>query len=69
MLKADHASVKKILAQNAKATKDDAEKKSEIFEQIKTSLTIQATIEEEISNPAVKRARSEQLKDEVLEAL
>jgi hemerythrin superfamily protein len=68
LLKADHAAVKKLFAQHDKATKHDAETKQEIFDQIKAALTVHATIEEEIFYPAVKKARSEHTKDEVLEA-
>jgi hemerythrin superfamily protein len=68
LLKADHAAVKKLFAQNDKAAKHDAEKKQDIFNQIKAALTVHATIEEEIFYPAVKKARSEHTKDEVLEA-
>jgi hypothetical protein len=38
LLKADHAAVKKPFDQNDKATKHDAEKKQEIFNQIKAAL-------------------------------
>jgi len=66
LLKADHAAVKKLFAQEEKATKDD-DKKRDIFNQIKDALTVHATIEEEIFYPAVKKARSEHVKDEVRE--
>lgn len=68
LLKTDHAAVKKLFAQEDKATKRDVEKKQEIFNQIKAALTVHATIEEEIFYTAVKKARSEHTKDEVLEA-
>jgi len=66
LLKADHAVVKKLFAQEEKATNHD-EKKQKIFDQIKDALTVHATIEEEIFYPAVKKARSEHVKDEVRE--
>jgi iron-sulfur cluster repair protein YtfE (RIC family) len=65
LLKADHAAVKKFFAQEEKATK--SEKKQDIFNQINAALEVHATIEEEIFYPAVKKARSEHVKDEVLE--
>jgi hemerythrin superfamily protein len=68
LLKADHAAVKKLFAQEQKATKQSDEKKKSIFDQINDALTVHATIEEEIFYPAVKKAREEHLKDEVREA-
>src|ERR1700733_15103847 len=65
LLKADHAAVKKLFAQEEKSKDDD--KKQDIFYQIKDALTVHATIEEEIFYPAVKKARSEHVKDEVRE--
>ena len=67
LLKADHAAVKKLFAQEQRATKQDEEKKQSIFDQIKDALTVHATIEEEIFYPAVKKARQEHVKDEVRE--
>ena len=67
LLKADHAAVKKLFAQEQRATKQDDEKKQSIFHQIKDALTVHATIEEEIFYPAVKKARQEHVKDEVRE--
>src|ERR1700683_4858983 len=66
-LKADHAAVNKLFAQEQRATKQDDEKKQGIFDQIKDALTVHATIEEEIFYPAVKKARAEHVKDEVRE--
>jgi hemerythrin superfamily protein len=68
LLKADHAAVKKLFAQEERATKQDEKKKQSIFDQINDALTVHATIEEEIFYPAVKKAREENLKDEVREA-
>ncbi len=68
LLKADHAAVKKLFAQEERATKQNDEKKQSIFDQIKDALTVHATIEEEIFYPAVKKAREEHVKDEVREA-
>jgi len=67
LLKADHAAVKKLFGQEERATKQDDEKKQSIFDQIRVALTVHATIEEEIFYPAVKKARSEHVKDEVRE--
>jgi hemerythrin superfamily protein len=73
LLKADHAAVKKLFAQEEKAAKHDGhgkydgQEKQDIFNQIKAALTVHATIEEEIFYPAVKKARSENVKDEVRE--
>ena len=67
LLKADHAAVKKLFAQEQKATKQSDEKKQSIFDQINDALTVHATIEEEIFYPAVKKARAEHVKDEVRE--
>src|ERR1700733_9442881 len=59
LLKADHAAVKKLFAQEQKATKQSDEKKQSIFDQINDALTVHATIEEEIFYPAVKKAYEE----------
>jgi hemerythrin superfamily protein len=67
LLKADHAAVKKLFGQEERATKQDDEKKQSIFDQIRVALTVHATIEEEIFYPAVKKARSEHVKEEVRE--
>jgi hemerythrin superfamily protein len=63
LLKADHAAVKKLFAQEQRAAKQDDEKKQSIFDQIKDALTVHATIEEEIFYPAVKKARQEHVKE------
>src|ERR1700722_11865706 len=65
LLKNDHATVKKLFAQEEKAT---GQKKAGVFDEIKAALEVHATIEEEIFYPAVKKARSENVKDEVREA-
>jgi iron-sulfur cluster repair protein YtfE (RIC family) len=65
LLKRDHAKVKKLFAQEEKAA---GQKKAGVFEEIKAALEAHATIEEEIFYPAVKKARSENVKDEVREA-
>jgi hemerythrin superfamily protein len=67
LLKTDHAAVKKLFEIEKKLTKADGKEKEAIFNQIKASLTVHATIEEEIFYPAVKSARSEQVKDEARE--
>jgi hemerythrin superfamily protein len=67
LLKADHAAVKKLFEQEEKLSKQADAKKAELFAQIKAALEVHATIEEEIFYPAVKKARSEHVKDEVRE--
>jgi hemerythrin superfamily protein len=67
LLKADHATVKKLFEQEEKLSKSADDKKVALFEQIKAALEVHATIEEEIFYPAVKKARSEHVKDEVRE--
>ena len=73
LLKTDHGAVKKLFAQEEKLAKHDGhqkydgQEKREIFSQIKAALEVHATIEEEIFYPAVKEARSENVKDEVRE--
>jgi hemerythrin superfamily protein len=66
-LKTDHAAVKVLFGQEGQLKKQDGEKKAGLFAQIKAALEVHATIEEEIFYPAVKKARSEHLKDEVRE--
>jgi hemerythrin superfamily protein len=68
LLTADHSAVKKLFAQEEKLTKRDGEKKVDIFNEINAALEVHATIEEEIFYPAVKKARSQHVKDEVREA-
>ena len=68
LLKTDHATVKKMFEKEGKLTKKDGEKKASLFNQIKAALEVHAAIEEEIFYPAVKKARSEHVKDEVREA-
>jgi hemerythrin superfamily protein len=68
LLKTDHATVKKLFAQEEKLKKRDSEKQAGTFSHIKDALEVHATIEEEIFYPAVKKARSEHVKDEVREA-
>jgi len=68
LLKIDHATVKKLFEKERKLTKKDGEKKASLFNQIKAALEVHAAIEEEIFYPAVKKARSEHVKDEVREA-
>jgi iron-sulfur cluster repair protein YtfE (RIC family) len=68
LLKTDHAMVKKMFEKEGKLTKKDSEKKARFFNQIKAALEVHAAIEEEIFYPAVKKARSEHVKDEVREA-
>ena len=64
LLKNDHAEVKKLF----KEIEVEAEDQEAIFDQIKEALEVHAAIEEEIFYPAVKKARSEEVKDEVREA-
>jgi iron-sulfur cluster repair protein YtfE (RIC family) len=68
LLKTDHAAVKGLFEKAGKLKKQDGEKKASLFNQIKAALEVHATIEEEIFYPAVKKARSENVKDEVREA-
>jgi iron-sulfur cluster repair protein YtfE (RIC family) len=63
LLKSDHAEVKKLFKEIEAEEDQEA-----IFDQIKGALEVHATIEEEIFYPAVKKARSEEVKDEVREA-
>jgi hemerythrin superfamily protein len=65
LLKQDHEAVSALFKQAEK----DEKAQEEIFSEINSALTIHATIEEEIFYPAVRKAKSEQVKDEVLEAL
>src|ERR1700729_4151295 len=66
LLKKDHSTVKQLFEQEEKLTKKAAAKVS-IFNEIKAALQVHASIEEEIFYPAVKKARSEHVKDEVRE--
>jgi len=68
LLKTDHAAVKGLFEKEGKLKKQDGEKKPNLFNQIKAALEVHAAIEEEIFYPAVKKARSEHVKDEVREA-
>ena len=68
MLKTDHATVKKMFEKEGTLTNKDSEKKASLFNQIAAALEVHAAIEEEIFYPAVKKARSEHVKDEVREA-
>jgi hemerythrin superfamily protein len=63
LLKSDHEEVKKLFKEIEAEEDQEA-----IFDQIKGALEVHATIEEEIFYPAVKKARSEEVKDEVREA-
>ena len=65
LLKRDHEKVSKLFAQ---AEKDKSSQEG-IFAEINAALTVHAAIEEEIFYPAVQKAKSEQVKDEVMEAL
>lgn len=73
LLKTDHSAIKKLFTQEEKLAKHDGhqkydgQEKRKIFSQIKAALEVHATIEEEIFYPAVKEARSENVKDEVRE--
>jgi iron-sulfur cluster repair protein YtfE (RIC family) len=68
LLKTDHATVKTMFEKEGKLTTKDSENKASLFNQIKAALEVHAAIEEEIFYPAVKKARSEHVKDEVREA-
>jgi hemerythrin superfamily protein len=68
LLKTDHATVKKMFEKEGKLTERDSQKKASLFNQMKAALEVHAAVEEEIFYPAVKKARSEHVKDEVREA-
>jgi hemerythrin superfamily protein len=68
LLKKDHATVKELFEREEKLTKKDEAQRVSLFNQINEALTAHATIEEEIFYPAVKKARSEHVQDEVREA-
>ena len=68
LLKTDHATVKTMFEKEGKLTTKDSENKASLFNQIKAALEVHAAIEEEIFYPAVKKARSEHVKDEIREA-
>ncbi len=65
LLKKDHATVKQLFTQEEEAR---GEKKAALFDEIKAALGVHAIVEEEIFYPAVKKARSENVKEEVREA-
>jgi hemerythrin superfamily protein len=67
LLKKDHAAVKKLFELEEKLAKKDGQTNESVCAQIKAALVVHATVEEEIFYPAVKKARSENLKDEVRE--
>jgi iron-sulfur cluster repair protein YtfE (RIC family) len=66
LLKKDHATVKKMFEREKQFGKETTAKVS-IFSELRAALEAHATIEEEIFYPAVKRARSENVKNEVRE--
>jgi len=68
LLKEDHKTVKKLFKSFEAAGDAEEDEKKTIVEQITNALEVHATIEEEIFYPAVKKARAQQTKDEVLEA-
>ena len=67
LLQQDHETVKELFADFEAASENDDEK-AEIVEEITAALEAHATVEEKIFYPAVKKARSENTKDEVREA-
>lgn len=69
LLKKDHKAVKKLFKEYEKTGDRAFEKKKAIFGKVRTELEIHSAIEEEIFYPAVKRARSEEAKDTVREAV
>jgi hemerythrin superfamily protein len=69
LLQQDHETVKELFADiEAASENEDDDEKAEIVEEIIAALEAHATVEEEIFYPAVKKARSENTKDEVREA-
>jgi len=68
LLKEDHQAVKKLFQEYEKIDGAEGRRREDIFERIKTLLTIHARIEEEIFYPAVERAQDEEAGDLVREA-
>ena len=68
LLTKDHAEVRKLFLEEGKQGRRSDSKKVDLFNQIKAALEVHATVEEEIFYPAVKKVRSEHIKDEVREA-
>ena len=69
LLKTDHATVKKMFEKEGKLTKKDGEKKASFLNQnMKSCLGSTRRHRRKIFYPAVKKARSEHVKDEVREA-
>jgi hemerythrin superfamily protein len=54
LLREDHQKVKKLFTAFEKIDEDDVEKKAELFDEIRTELTIHARIEEEIFYQAIE---------------
>lgn len=69
LLKQDHDEVRALFKEYEKAGDRAVAKKEKLAAQICEALTVHAEIEEEIFYPAVKAARSEEVKDEVREAV
>jgi hemerythrin superfamily protein len=69
LLQQDHETVKELFAEfEAASENEDDDEKAGIVEEITAALEAHATVEEKIFYPAVKKARSENTKDEVREA-
>lgn len=69
LLKKDHDTVKELFRKFEKMKEEGSKGKQDVVQEIDRELEIHATVEEEIFYPAVKRARTEETKDIVLEAL
>ena len=68
LLKKDHATVKALFSEIEGLTPRASAKKMQLFEQLKTELSIHARIEEEIFYPAVHALRAKEAKERVFEA-
>ncbi len=72
LLKEDHVKVKELFREFEEIQKsktNSAKKKQEIVKEITRELEIHSKIEEEFFYPAVKNAKKEELKEDVLEAI
>ncbi|MEO8429952.1 MAG: hemerythrin domain-containing protein [Acidobacteriota bacterium] len=68
LLKKDHREVEKLFAAFEEAGDEAYVTKQNLFNEIKAALDVHMDIEETIFYPAVKKVRSEEVKDEVREA-
>jgi hemerythrin superfamily protein len=68
LLKKDHQTVKALFSEIEELSPRASAKKMQLFEQLKTELSIHARIEEEIFYPAVHSLRAKEAKERVFEA-